>query len=256
MDIISRNNLKLYHCDNLQCLESLSDNSVDLIYSDILYATGKKLNDFIDLKPIKSEVEKHYIPRFQEMHRVLSETGTIYLQMDWRINHWIRCLMDDIFGYSNFRNEIIWSYNSAPRKKACFGNRHDTILRYSKSDEFTFNESEVREPYALSAPRGYEKEKYYNPDGKVMGDVWTINILGQNDKTERIGYDTQKPKKLIDRIIRVSTKPGDTVADFYAGSHTTGECALLLDRNYIGCDNTERSFELAQQRLRKWIYAE
>lgn len=253
MDAIIRKNLRLFNCDNLKCLETLPDNSINLIYSDILYATGKKLNDFIDLKPIRSEVEKHYIPRFQELHRVLSETGTIYLHMDWRINHWIRCLMDDIFGYNNFRNEIIWAYNSAPRKRNCFGNRHDTILRYSKTDTFYFNEKEVREPYSLTAPRGYEKEKYYNPDGKVIGDVWFIKILGQNDKTERVGYDTQKPKKLLDRIISSSSKPNDLVLDIYAGSHTTGVSALELGRRYIGCDNNPRSFDIGVKRLDKWI---
>lgn len=84
------------------------------------------------------------------MKRVLKDSGTIYLQMDFRINHWIRLILDDIFGYENFRNEIIWHYNSAPRKKLDFGNRHDTIFRYSKTDNYTFNP--IREPYSLSAP--------------------------------------------------------------------------------------------------------
>ena len=236
--------------DNLEFMRSINDNSVDLIYNDILFGTGRKFKDYQDLKPIKSEIDEHYIPRITEMKRILKETGTIYLQMDTKINHWIRCIMDDVFGYDNMRNEIIWYYNTAPRKKNDFGKRHDIIYRYTKSDEYTFNP--IREPYSLSAPRGYEKEKYYHPEGKVIGDVWQLNILGQNDKTERVGYDTQKPKSLIERIVKASSNEGDLVADFYAGSHTTGDAALNLNRYYIGCDINPRSIEIGEKRLSKY----
>lgn len=242
--------MQIFCQDNIELLKTLTTESIDLIYSDILFGTGRKFKDYQDLKPIKSEIENHYIPRISEMHRVLKSTGTIYLQMDTKINHWIRCIMDDIFGYDNMRNEIIWHYNTAPRKKLDFGKRHDIILRYTKSDIYTFNP--IREPYSLSAPRGYEKEKYYHPEGKVIGDVWQINILGQNDKSERVGYDTQKPKKLLERVILSSSNPGDLVADFYAGSHTTGEVALELKRKYIGCDINPKSKEIGEKRLLKF----
>ena len=242
--------MQIFCQDNIELLKTLTTESIDLIYSDILFGTGRKFKDYQDLKPIKSQIEKHYIPRISEMHRVLKSTGTIYLQMDTKINHWIRCIMDDIFGYDNMRNEIIWHYNTAPRKKLDFGKRHDIILRYTKSDTYTFNP--IREPYSLSAPRGYEKEKYYHPEGKVIGDVWQINILGQNDKSERVGYDTQKPKKLLERIILSSSNPGDLVADFYAGSHTTGEVSLELKRRYIGCDINPKSKEIGEKRLLKF----
>lgn len=233
--------------DNLELLKELEDNSIDLIYCDILYGTGRKFSDYQDLKPIKSDIEEHYIPRIKEMHRVLKETGTIYLQMDTKINHWIRCIMEDIFGYDNMRNEIIWYYNTAPRKKNDFGKRHDIIYRFTKSDNYKFNP--IREPYSESAPRGYAKEKYYHPEGKVVGDVWQMNILGQNDKTERIGYDTQKPKSLIERIIKASSDEGDLVADFYMGSGTTAVVAKELNRNFIGCDINPRAVELTKKRL-------
>lgn len=236
--------------DNIEFMKEIPDSSIDLIYSDVLFGTGRKFSDYQDLKPIKSEIEKHYVPRIKEMHRVLKKTGTIYLQMDTKINHWIRCIMDDIFGYEMMRNEIIWYYNTAPRKKKDFGKRHDIILRYTKSNDYTFNP--IREPYSLSAPRGYEKEKYYHPEGKVIGDVWQINILGQNDKTERLGYDTQKPKSLLERIIKSSSNEGDIIADFYAGSHTTGEVALSLNREYIGCDINPKSLEIGKKRLSKF----
>lgn len=240
---------KIYSCDNLDLLSKLQDNSIDLIYSDILYGTGRNFGDYQDLKPIKSEIDDHYIPRIKEMRRVLKDSGTIYLQMDFRINHWIRLILDDIFGYDNFRNEIVWHYNSAPRKKLDFGNRHDIIYRYSKTDNYTFNP--IREPYSLSAPRGYEKEKYYNPEGKVIGDVWNINMLGQNDKTERVGYATQKPLALIERIITASSNENDLVGDFYCGSGTTLVAAKKLKRNFIGCDLNPKAVEISDKRLSK-----
>jgi len=183
------------------------------------------------------------------MHRILKSTGSIYLQMDWRINHWIRCIGDDIFGYDRFLNEIVWYYNSSPRKKGNFSNRHDTILRWSKTKKFKFNEDIVREPYSLSAPRGYEKEKYYHPKGKVMGDVWQINILGQNDKSERVGYSTQKPKELIKRIIEVSTDKGDLVGDFFMGSGTSAIACRDTGRKFIGCDINEKAIKISKERI-------
>lgn len=233
--------------DNLEFMRTLQSNSIDLIYCDVLFGTGRKFTDYQDLKPIKSEIDNHYLPRIQEMHRLLKETGTIYIHMDTKIDHWIRLIMDDVFGYEMMRNEIIWYYNTAPRKKLDFGKRHDIILRYTKSDNYIFNPP--REPYSETAPRGYEKEKYYHPDGKVIGDVWQINILGQNDKTERVGYDTQKPKKLLERIISSSSNKGDLVADFYAGSHTTGVVSVSMNRRYIGCDINPKSKEIGEKRL-------
>lgn len=236
-------------CDNLEFIKKIDSNSIDLIYCDILFGTGRKFSDYQDLKPIRSEIEDHYILRIKEMYRTLKDTGTIYLQMDTKINHWIRCIMDDIFGYEMMRNEIIWHYNTAPRKKLDFGKRHDVILRYTKSDKYKFNP--IREPYSLSAPRGYEKEKYYHSDGKVIGDVWQMNILGQNDKRERVGYDTQKPKSLIERIIKSSSDENDLVGDFYLGSGTTAVVCKETNRRFIGCDINERAINLTKQRLQK-----
>lgn len=233
-------------CDNLDLMADIRDGEVDLIYSDILYGTGRNFGDYQDLKPIRSEIESHYLSRFVEMKRVLSQRGTIYIHTGLNTSHWIRCLMDDVFGYDNFRNEIIWFYNSSPRKKNCFGNRHDVIFRYSVSDNFVFNP--IREPYSLTAPRGYEKEKYYHSEGKVVGDVWGIKMLGQNDRTERNGYPTQKPKELIERIIKVSSNEGELVADFYAGSFTTAEVCKDLNRRFIGCDINSNCFEKAKER--------
>ena len=98
---------QIYCCDNMELMNRLDNCSVDLIYCDILYGTGRKFADYQDLKAIRSVIEEHYIPRIKEMHRVLKDTGSIYLQMDTRINHWVRIILDDVFGYDNFRNEIV-----------------------------------------------------------------------------------------------------------------------------------------------------
>ncbi len=119
-------------CDNLKLMAEIPSNTIDLIYCDILYGTGRNFGDYQDLKPIRSEIESHYLPRLIEMKRVLKQNGSIYLQMDTRINHWMRILMDDVFGYDNFRNEIVWCYETAGRKSnKKYRPSHDVILFYS-----------------------------------------------------------------------------------------------------------------------------
>lgn len=117
--------LDLRICDNLELMAEIKDNTIDLIYCDILYGTGRNFGDYQDLKPIRSEIENHYLPRLIEMKRVLKQNGSIYLQMDTRINHWMRILMDDIFGYENFRNEIVFAYNGGGVSKKCYPKKHD-----------------------------------------------------------------------------------------------------------------------------------
>ena len=118
--------------DNLELLLSQPDESVDLIYCDILYGTGRNFGDYKDLKPIRSEIESHYLPRLIEMKRVLKQNGSIYLQMDTRINHWMRILMDDVFFFFFFRNEIVWCYSTActPHVKQ-FPRNHDVFFLFS-----------------------------------------------------------------------------------------------------------------------------
>jgi len=246
-------NARLYQCDNLELLNSLPDNYIDLIYCDILYNTGKKFKYYDDNLGTSEEAMEWYKPRLIEMQRVLKDSGLIYIHCDWRLHPYIRIELDKLFNINNFRNEIIWEYNSAPRKKKDFGKRHDIILRYSKTNEYYFNDQSqyIRESYSPTAPRGYEKERYYNPLGKIVGDVWKINMLGQNDKTERTGYDTQKPKKLLERIVDSSSNKEDIVADFFMGSGTTGEVAIELGRKFIGCDINEKACEISKQRIEK-----
>jgi len=260
--------LDLRICDNLELMAEIKDNTIDLIYCDILYGTGRKFADYQDLKPIRSEIENHYIPRIKEMHRILKDTGSIYLQMDWRINHWIRCIMDDVFGYNNFRNEVIWNYQGSWKKSKI---NHQNIIQYSKNNVFTINKIYEQnksdngikkrwKKYIINDkitkdfyPKNDSKFKPYIKDTHILidfnkyevGSVWNISNIN-ND--ERLGYDTQKPKALIERIIKASSNEGDLVADFYAGSFTTAEVCKNLKRNFIGCDINPNCFEKAKER--------
>lgn len=238
--------------DNLGFMQTLDSESIDVIYCDILFGTGNKFKDYDDpLFHGLSDIQEFYDPRYKEMKRLLKSSGLLYIHCDYKISHYTKILLDEIFGIENFRNEIIWYYNSAPRKKKDFGKRHDTIFRYSKTDDYFFNEDSeyVRQEYSPTAPRGYEKEKYYNPKGKILDDVWKIPMLGQNDKTERVGYSTQKPVKLLLPIIDSSCPKDGVVADFFCGSGTTLVAANQLNRKYIGCDINKEAVDIAENRV-------
>ena len=245
--------------DNLELMKTIESNTIDLIYCDILYGTGRKFKDYQDLKPIRSEIESHYIPRIKEMHRILKPTGSIYLQMDTKINHWIRCIMDDIFGYENFRNNIIWHYNRWTATSKDFQKLHDCILRYSKTKDFVFNVeykdytegSKKRKENTLNRFKNGEKYLVTETKGVSQNDVWCdIPFLPpSSNERKRSTYDTMKPKKLIERIIKASSNEGDTVADFYLGSGTSAEVCKDLNRNFIGCDINPRAVEITLKRL-------
>ena len=240
--------------DNLELLLSQPDESVDLIYCDILYGTGRNFGDYQDLKPIRSEIEAHYLPRLKEMHRVLKSTGSIYLQMDTRINHWLRILMDEVFGYDNFRNEISWCYTVIQKEGKYFPKKHDVILMYSKSENYNFNTQYI--PYKKSnknngvkSDNWEEKYKEFDNRGKAVEDYWIDLPMLNSRSKERNGYKTQKPKALIERIIKASSNEGDTVADYYLGSGTTAVVCKELNRNFIGCDINPKAIEITNARL-------
>lgn len=241
----------LFQCDNLELLKQTDDGLIDLIYSDILFNTGKNFPDYSDKLGTPQEAIEWYRPRLLEMKRVLKNTGNLYIHCDYHLSHYLKVELDSIFGLDMFINEIIWWYNSAPRKKKRFPERHNTILRYAKTKDFYFDDEneEIRVEYSPSAPRGYEKEHYYNPKGKVMDDVWRIWMLGQNDKTERLGYTSQKPKKLLYPIILSSCPEDGLVADFFMGSGTTAEACKDMGRRFIGCDISKKAIEMTKTRL-------
>jgi len=255
---IPRVTSSVFCSDNLELMKTIESNTIDLIYCDILYGTGRKFSDYQDLKPIRSEIEAHYIPRIKEMHRILKPTGSIYLQMDTKINHWIRCLLDSIFGYDNFRNEIIWSYKTGGVSKNFFARKHDTIFFYSKSPKYNFNTQYYRsyqaKKYNFSEkyPEIWDEKKKMWYHNSICRDIWDdIYVIGtEPEQKERVGYYSQKPKELIERIIKASSNEGDLVADFYMGSGTTAEVCKDLKRNFIGCDINPRAVEITLKRLK------
>ena len=244
--------------DNLELLKSQPNESVNMIYSDILYGTGRNFGEYQDLKPIRSEIESHYLPRLIEMKRVLKQNGSIYLQMDYRINHWMRILMDDVFGYDNFVNEIIWCYTMPNNNKRRFNAKHDNIFLYSKSKDYIFNwqsvltdyseSSKERGRYGSNSMMGKADSPLSKNGGKIMEDWMVIHTLKGNSK-EYAKYPTQKPKELIRRFVLASTNEGDTVADYYLGSGTTAKVCQELNRNFIGCDLNPKAIEITKARL-------
>lgn len=249
---------KLYCMDNLELLKQLEDESIDLIYSDILFATGRDFDDYKDLLYTKKDVYDFYIPRIKEMHRVLKQNGTMILQMDYRISHWLRCIADDYFGYKNCVNVIEWCYSSGGSSKKKLSCKNDTLIVYAKnSKKQTFNPMKEKsynrdfKPYRFKGVPEFQDEYglWYTMVG--MKQVWTdIPMVGRTS-SERVDYATQKPLKLMDRIIQLYSNEDDIVADFFMGSGSFIVSAKELNRQYIGCDISKKSIEITEKRLNK-----
>jgi len=232
-------NCAIYHCDNLELLKKLPVNYIDLIYCDILYNTGRKFADYDDNLGTPQEAIDWYKPRILEMQRVLKNSGSIYIHCDYRLVHYLKVLMDEIFGYNNFINEIIWKYGLGGSGKKSFSKKHDNILFYTKGKDYTFN---LQFEEATSNKMKGQMKK--------MIDVWDIPNINNMAK-ERIGYGTQKPAELLYNIISASSNEGDIVADFFMGSGTTAEQAIELKRRFIGCDINENACKITKERLEK-----
>jgi site-specific DNA-methyltransferase (adenine-specific) len=187
-------------------------------------------------------------PRIEEAFRVLSNSGTLYLHLDYREAHYAKVLLDARFGPECFLNEIIWSYDYGGKSKSRWPAKHDTILVYVKDPKnYYFNSEEVdREPYM--APGLVTPEKIER--GKLPTDVWWHTIVSPTGK-EKTGYPTQKPVGILRRIIQASSKPGDVVLDFFAGSGTTGFVANELGRRFVLVDQNPESIQVIKDRLPK-----
>lgn len=268
MKFLIKNKCHIRQQDNLEMMKDLKSESIDLIYCDILYNTGKKFKDYEDKLGTPQEAMKWYKPRLIEMKRLLKSTGSIYLQCDYRLVHYLKVLMDEVFGINNFQNDIIWNYGGQSRKTN-ISSKHDNILRYSKSNKFIYNTQ--YKPHTERSKKEYRHEhngqmcartkrgdKYYfsplNPNGTNITDVWDdlYYLTPSSKERKNINYDTQKPKSLIQRIVKASSNPNDVVADFFMGSGTTGEVALELDRKFIGCDIGEKAFNITKERLQRF----
>ncbi len=263
----------IYFQDNLEVLCRLPAESVDLIYIDPPFNTGKVQRrtqikversaegDRVGFQGQRyqtlrigqkqfSDVFGDYLaflePRLVEAHRVLAPHGSLYVHLDYREVHYCKVLLDAIFGRACFLNEIIWAYDYGGRPRDRWPPKHDTILLYAKRPgQHIFNYEEIeRIPYM--APTLVSPEKAAR--GKLPTDVWWHTIVPTNSR-EKTGYPTQKPLGILRRIVQASSRPGDVVLDFFAGSGTTGVAALELGRRFLLIDNNPQALEVMARRF-------
>ncbi len=268
---------KIVLADNMDFLPTIPDESVDLIYIDPPFNTGKTQSrtriktvrdpsngdrvgfggkryrtielgtlSFVDLF---DDFLAFLAPRLQEAHRVLRPNGSLFFHIDYREVHSCKLLLDAVFGRDSFKNEIIWAYDYGGRPKNRWPAKHDNILWYAKDpDNYTFNYEAIdRIPYMAPSLVGAEKAKR----GKTPTDVWWHTIVPTNSR-ERTGYPTQKPLGILRRIVQVHSNPGDTVLDFFAGSGTTGEAAAEADRAFILVDDSPEAIAIMEKRLSRF----
>ena len=187
------------------------------------------------------EYIKMLTARFLMMRDLLSDTGCLWVHLDWHAVHYVKIILDQIFGEKNFINEIVWTYKSGGANKRNFARKHDTLLFYSKTDKYTFNpQSEKSYNRDLKPYRFKGVEEYQDNIGWYtvvnMKDVWNIDMVGRTS-AERTGYATQKPEKLLERIVRACSNEGDLCADFFSGSGTFGAVCGKLKRSWVMCDS-------------------
>ena len=263
----------LFCGDNLEILrEYIPTFSIDLIYIDPPFFSNRNYNviwgdeaELRSFKDIWSGGIDSYLswlePRIRELQRVLKPTGSFYIHLDWHAAPYVKVkLLDEIFGLDNFQNEIVWWYRGGGVSKNRFGRRHDNIYFYSNGKINVFNVDEVRTPYSKESlerlkykARAFRGDKVYdkydaNPLGKHPDDVWAIQPIMPSSK-ERLGYPTQKPEGLLERIIRASSNREDTILDAFCGCGTALAVANKLKRKWVGIDISFTAIELVKQRL-------
>jgi len=259
--------------DNLDAIAALPDGAFTLIYLDPPFNTGRsqarqsttsvrsasgtikgfkgELYERIrgDLMSYDDQFEDYWSflePRLAEAWRLLADDGTLYLHLDYREAHYAKVLLDALFGRESFLNEIIWAYDYGGKSKSRWPAKHDTILVYVKNPSaYYFNSDEVdREPYM--APGLVTAEKAAR--GKLPTDVWWHTIVSPTGK-EKTGYPTQKPQGILRRIVQASSREGDWVLDFFAGSGTAGVVAAALGRRFVLVDQSPDAVAVIQKRL-------
>jgi len=256
---------KVIQGDNLAILKSIPDQTVDLIYLDPPFNTGRKQQRTVD-GPSYYDAFADYIgfilPRIEECYRVLKSTGSLYFHIDYREVHYCKVVIDRIFGRDHFLNEIIWAYDYGARSTKRWSAKHDNILVYVKNiKEYHFSFDEVdRIPYMAPGLCGPEKAaKGKTPTDTWLGidmnywkdadaDPWWHTIVSPMGK-EKVGYPTQKPMGVVSRIVKASCPPGGLVLDAFAGSGTTGAVALQTGRNFIMIDQNPEAIEVMKRRF-------
>lgn len=242
---------KIYCGDNLSILSNIPDGSVNLVYTDPPFNTGESQNGHGISYPDDFGDTEAYLdflrPRFEEVHRVLHPTGSLFFHIDNRESHYCKIMLDKIFGRESFINEIIWAYDFGGRSKKRWAAKHDTIFWYAKNPKcYTFNSDERdRIPYMAPGLVGEEKAAR----GKFPTDVWWHTIV-PTASSERTGYPTQKPLGVVARIVKVHSNPGDMLLDLFAGSGTLGEAAAQNKRCSILIDESPDAIQIMRQRLK------
>ncbi len=264
---------QIHFADNLDVLATLPAGSIDLIYIDPPFNTGRTQRR-TQLRTVRSEdgdrigfqgrrydsitigtrrfsdLFDDYLgflePRLVEAHRVLAAHGSLYLHVDYREAHYCKLLLDGIFGRDAFLNEIIWAYDYGGRPRDRWPAKHDTIFFYAKTPgEHVFDRDQIeRIPYMAPGLVGPEKAAR----GKLPTDTWWHTIVATNGR-EKTGYPTQKPLGILRRIVQASAPPGGLVLDFFAGSGTTGAAALELGRRFILVDDNPEALEVMARRF-------
>jgi len=272
---------RIVHGDNLPFLRTLPTSSIDLVYIDPPFNTGKTQTrtqistvrddeggDRTGFQGKRYRTVKvgstgycdqfdDYIgflrPRMEEAYRVLAGNGSLFFHIDYREVHYCKVMLDEVFGRDCFQNEIIWAYDYGARAKQKWPGKHDNILWYTKNpSNFTFNlEACDRIPYMAPDLVGAEKAAL----GKTPTDVWWHTIVPTNGK-EKTGYATQKPLGIVERIIKVHSNPGDVCLDFFAGSGTLGEAAAKNDRKFLLVDSSEEATSIMEKRLSRFLWTQ
>ena len=263
----------IVEADNLALLRAIPDGAVELAYADPPFATGatRRLTSirigsgdaeragyrgriyryevvsdvaWNDDQPLDAHLASLRL-RLVELHRVLATDGSLYLHVDWRTAHHARLLLDEVFGTDRFINEIVWAYDYGGRSRDRWPRKHDTILWYAKGQTWIFDREAIdRIPYLAPGLVGPEKAAR----GKLPTDVWWMTIVPPGSR-ERTGYPTQKPVRLLERIVAASSRPGGLVLDPYAGSGTTGVAAARLGRRWLLGDRNPEAVAIARARL-------
>jgi DNA modification methylase len=261
---------RLFWGDNLHVMRQLPSESIDLIYIDPPFFSGRQYNViFGDQNELRSfsDIWEGGMPgyliwlnaRLYEMKRLLRKTGSIYVHCDHHASHYIKQELDKIFGVENFVNEVVWSYKSGGNSKKTFARKHDILFLYSKSSRYKFNVQHYkswqrkRYNYNPKYPEYFDEEEQMWYHLAICRDVWDDVFVIGTDNRERIGYPTQKPESLIERAINASSDQNDTVADFFCGGGTTPAVAQRLERRWIACDQSRVAVAITADRLTRQV---
>lgn len=273
--------VEIRHGDNLEIAAHLPDASFTLIYLDPPFNTGRTQGKAVESAvrdavttqaaastPVKAgfrgtsyartfgerraysdrfdDYREFLAPRLREAHRLLAADGTLYVHLDYREAHYVKVLLDELFGRECFLNELIWAYDYGAKSRRRWPTKHDTILVYVKDPAAYWFDSDAvdREPYM--APGLVTPEKAAR--GKLPTDVWWHTIVPTSGR-EKTGYPTQKPEGILRRIVQASSRPGDRVLDLFAGSGTTGAVASALGRESVLVDSNPEAIAVMRRRM-------